>query len=101
MQLHLARLCLDCNEVHDTRECPKCGSEAFAALSRWVPPPERRLRPRPDNSAETDAYRTLIAESSATAPRRGRFLKRSALGLGAFAIAGWLWRRNGNEKKSQ
>ena len=36
MRLDDARLCLDCEEIHDESECPSCGSEAFAFLKRWV-----------------------------------------------------------------
>ena len=38
MRLDEARLCLDCEEIHDNQECPSCGSEAFAFLTRWVKP---------------------------------------------------------------
>ena len=46
MQLRAARLCLDCEELHDAQQCPVCASETFAYLSRWVPAPERRAKPR-------------------------------------------------------
>lgn len=98
MQLHVARLCLDCNEVHDEQDCPRCGSEAFAYLSRWVPAPERRLRARPTSSPEAEVYRELIApEEEKAQPKRGKLLKRSAMGLSVLAVAGWLLRRNGEE----
>ena len=97
MQLHIARLCLDCNEVHDEPRCPICGSEAFAYLTRWVPAPERRLQARPTTSPEAEVYRELIAPASAP-PQRGRLLKRSALGIGMIAAAGWMWRRNAGRK---
>jgi hypothetical protein len=100
MQLHVARLCLDCNEVHDTQDCPKCGSEAFAYLSRWVPVPERRLRVRTATSPEAEVYRELIEPPSSTPPR-GRLLKRSAVGISVLAVAGWLWRRNESDKNSR
>ena len=29
MQLRTARLCLDCEEVHDEAQCPVCASETF------------------------------------------------------------------------
>lgn len=92
MQLHVARLCLDCNEVHDAQSCPLCGSEAFAFLSRWVPAPERRLRARPTTSPEAEAYRELITPAQDTP--RNRLLKGSALGLTMVALAGWAWRWN-------
>ena len=42
MQLRNARVCLDCEEIHDSSNCPVCASETFAFLSRWVPTEERR-----------------------------------------------------------
>ena len=47
MQLSVARVCLDCEEVHDAQACPVCASETFAYLTRWVPVQDRRTRPRP------------------------------------------------------
>ena len=37
MQLNAARLCLNCEEVHAAHRCPRCASETFAYLTRWVP----------------------------------------------------------------
>ena len=42
MQLNVARVCLDCEELHDAQRCPVCASETFAYLTRWVP----RLEPK-------------------------------------------------------
>jgi hypothetical protein len=91
MQLKIARVCLDCDEVHDAQHCPVCASEAFAYLTRWVPAPERRMRPRPTTSPEADVYRELTAPDVA-APTRGQLLKQSALGVMVIAVAGWIWR---------
>jgi hypothetical protein len=46
MQLRVARLCLNCEEVHDAQHCPLCASETYAFLKKWVPVDERRARPR-------------------------------------------------------
>lgn len=51
MQLRVARLCLDCEEVHDAQQCPVCASEISAYVSRWVPAPERRTHARPARKA--------------------------------------------------
>ena len=51
MQLRVARVCLDCEEVHDSAHCPVCASETFAFLSRWVPVQDRRTQPRPPQGA--------------------------------------------------
>ena len=89
MQLHVARLCLDCQDVHDERACPKCSSESYALLSKWVPAAERRARPRTD--AQAESYRQLLAGDVA-APSSTRWVKRGAL-VAAVTLGGWLWRR--------
>ena len=92
MQLHVARLCLDCQEVHDARACPRCSSESFALLSKWVPAGERRAGARlPVDTTEADAYRQLLATDGRD-QGSGRWVKRGAL-LAAVSIGGWLWRR--------
>ncbi len=45
MQLRNARLCLDCEEVHDAAHCPVCASESFAFITRWVPSPSGEASP--------------------------------------------------------
>ena len=47
MQLRVARVCLDCEEIHDALQCPVCASQSFAYLTRWLPAPERRILSRP------------------------------------------------------
>jgi hypothetical protein len=96
MQLHVARLCMDCEEVHAVQTCPVCGSESFAFISRWVPAPERRRRPRPpEPSPAVDTYRELLSPASARS-RSGvtRWLRRGAVGAAAIAAVGWAWQRN-------
>ena len=46
MQLRRARVCLDCEEVHEAQSCPVCASEAFAYLRTWVQVEERRKQKR-------------------------------------------------------
>ena len=94
MQLRTARLCMDCEEVHDLQQCPACASETFAYLTRWVPVPERRQRPRPTelaNRETVDTYREMLSP-----PRTSGWsaIRRGALGLAIFGVAGWMWRRN-------
>jgi len=87
MQLRMARLCLDCENVHDEYQCPVCASDHFTYLTRWVPVPERRERPRPavKPSPDLDTYRQLV---DAPAPARGRTFTRALLGLGAAGVLG-------------
>ena len=47
MQLRVARLCLDCEELHNADTCPRCASQAYAFLSNWLPVDERRKWRRP------------------------------------------------------
>lgn len=42
MQLRVARLCLDCENLHVDDYCPVCASERYAFLSQWLPSEERR-----------------------------------------------------------
>jgi hypothetical protein len=122
MQLRNARLCLDCEEVHDAAHCPLCASESFAFITRWVPspsadatggapdgPPERRvlasttrvpMRDRshgpaaqdPVSRETLDTYRQLLSDQT-QAPSHWRFVKRGALGLAIFGLAGWAWKQ--------
>jgi hypothetical protein len=102
MKLDVARLCLDCEEVHEHQVCPLCGSEAFAFLTRWVQPTsDVRLKaqvttretttgqPRPPEQVE--ALRQLI-EGKPPA-RRGALVMKGLLGVAAFGVAGWAFRR--------
>jgi|SRR6187402_3464143 hypothetical protein len=47
MKLQRARLCLDCEELHEEQQCPVCASEVFAFVTRWVPARENRPPPTP------------------------------------------------------
>jgi len=100
MHLQVARLCLDCGEVHAEAHCPVCASEAFGYLTRWVPAPERRIRPRPATSPTADVYRELITPKPRE-PRLGRLLTRSTMGVTALAAAGWLWRWNSQRTREE
>ena len=63
-----------------------------ATPSGWVvtkEAPERRVRPRTDDDAET--YRQLLA-SDAVAPSSSGWVKGGAL-VAAVTLGGWLWRR--------
>lgn len=110
MRLDDARLCLDCEEIHDDSECPACGSEAFAFLKRWIKTTSAGPRSatiadrrptgvvtRPAMSSEQlDAWRQ-IAEGKSEPPRRGRLVARGLVGLAAMGIAGWAWTRAGRK----
>ena len=97
MQLRNARLCLDCEEVHDNDHCPACASETFAFITRWVPAPERRSNPRPMEAApatETlDTYKQMLDADKGN-DHRWTLVKGGAMGVALFGVAQWLWQRN-------
>ena len=95
MQLRNARLCLDCEEVHDGPQCPVCASESLTFITRWVPAPERRAQPRPPqpvNAGDLDTYRRLL--HPAPANRGWKFVTRGAIGVAILGATGW-WLRKG------
>ncbi len=92
MQLRVARLCHDCEEIHADQQCPVCASETFTFITRWVPAPERRKRPRATTSPEAEVYRRLTTDETHPSTT-GRLWKKAAVGLTAVGIAGWLWGR--------
>ncbi len=96
MKLTSARLCLDCDEVHDEAHCPACGSESFAFLTRWVDPgglrpAVRRSGPATDFDPDRlEAYRELTAPEP-PARGTGRRVLRAVAGMATLGVAGWLW----------
>jgi hypothetical protein len=111
MQLRSARLCLDCEEVHDANVCPVCASETFAYVTRWIPAPERRVRPRPEAAQDVDDDETVRTgpvkapdpddtvrvpppRRAAPAPAPSRhLLRKGVVGLTAIGLAGWLFQK--------
>jgi len=99
MKLTNARLCLDCDEVHEDGHCPVCASESFAFIKRWITTPERRVPPAAVPKAPSEAvatYRALLATAAADAqpPAAGRLLRGGALGLAVLGAAGWILHRS-------
>jgi hypothetical protein len=75
VQLRSARLCLNCEEVHDAQTCPVCASENFAYLTRWVPPGKRQTRHPPRIVKPTRVERIILGSA--------------ALGVAAFWLGRW------------
>ena len=45
MDLRMARLCLDCEEIFEAkRRCPKCDSESWHPIMGWIRPMEEASR---------------------------------------------------------
>lgn len=61
MQLRVARLCLDCEELHTSDSCPRCASESYAFLSSWLKTEERRKWRRPAPEGKTDGGNVVQA----------------------------------------
>ena len=76
MQLNRARLCLDCEELHEEQQCPVCASETFAYVTRWVP--ARETRPKPNAPPPSALSTTQKAVGISIA------------GLGLLGLAQWL-----------
>ena len=100
MQLRNARLCLDCEEVHeDPQCCPVCASESFAFIKRWVPASERRGRSRPPDAAvenrdTVNTYKELLTASQEPRLSTWQLVRGGAVSLAVLGAAGWLLRRN-------
>jgi hypothetical protein len=80
-----------------------CSSESFAYISRWVPVPDRRQRPRAEPEAEpskAETYKQLLAAGSGQ-PKLKRWVKRGAFGVAALGVAGWLLQRGGSESQEK
>ena len=102
MQLQDARLCADCDEVHDAQQCPHCASERFSYISRWVPLPDDQARPRPQTSDRAEAYRQLInPPAERLRSRVANVVTNGVVGLAAVGIVGWLWRSSGQARATQ
>ena len=55
---------------------------------------ERRARPRPTEVADretVDTYRELLSPKNSSG---WSLIRRGALGLALFGVAGWMWQRN-------
>jgi hypothetical protein len=95
MQLSVARLCLDCQEIHETDRCPVCTSEAFAFMTRWVkvdaPTQGPSTRDKAaDNTPKADAYRRILDP----APQRStpaRWLRKAGIVVATGYLARWGW----------
>jgi hypothetical protein len=101
MQLRTARLCIDCEEVHDELRCPVCASETFTYLVRWIPTDDRRRGSAPTKEpaqppaamlGDVEIYRRLTTTEAAQ-PKGMQLLKKGVVGLAAVGVVGWLWGR--------
>jgi hypothetical protein len=94
MHLSVARLCLDCQEIHEQDRCPICTSEAFGFMTRWVkvdaPSRESKRDTSSGRDSKVDSYRQILNP----APQRSvaaRWLRKGGLVVAAGYLARWGW----------
>jgi hypothetical protein len=100
MKLPNARLCLDCDEVHDEPHCPACASESFAFLKRWVAAPERGRTPvtNEERIEKAATYRALLAADPDPTLTK-RLIRGSVAGLAVLGAAGWILQKRAAGKR--
>ena len=97
MHLGVARLCLDCHEVHEYDRCPACTSEAFAFITRWITLENAALGTgiqRNSTSAvveKIDTYRQILQPAAGKGYRAGKWLRNGGLLVAAGYVARWGW----------
>jgi hypothetical protein len=96
MHLGVARLCLDCHELHEHDRCPACTSEAFAFITRWIKVEDvaPRTPTQRDNTStaveKIDTYRQIL-QPRASGSRAGKWLRNGGLLVAAGYVARWGW----------
>ena len=94
MHLSVARLCLDCHEIHDQDRCPVCTSEAFGFMTRWIdveaPSRPDAPQPKPPASPRLESYRRILngPKPPSTA---ARWLRNGGVLVVAGYLARWGW----------
>lgn len=104
MHLSVARLCLDCQEIHDKDRCPLCTSDAFGFITRWVkadatPAYTSRDTKRAASSSKIDSYRQIVGST----PRRSRaetWLRKGGLVMAAGYLARLGWQIAAQHRRS-
>ena len=94
MHLSVARICLDCQEIHEDDRCPVCTSEAFGFITRWVKldatPRASEEKERVLTSTKLEDYRQILNPTPQRAPTAG-WLRKGGLVVAAGVLArlGW------------
>jgi predicted nucleic acid-binding Zn-ribbon protein len=71
-----ARLCLECDTIHDLESCPECGSSTFFYVGNWIKPSRPPHRPEKQEA------------KPAAPPKKGHWV-RNSLVAGASLIAAY------------
>jgi hypothetical protein len=108
MHLGVARLCLDCHEVHEFDRCPACTSEAFAYITRWITLDNVPSRPpigheKSPAGEKIETYRQIL-QPEASGFRTTKWLRNGSLLVAAGYLARWGWHiasRHANESNGE
>jgi len=105
MHLSVARLCLDCQEIHEGDRCPVCTSEAFGFMTRWVKIDDAPARVSPHEKSagrpsKVDSYRQLLNPTPQRS-RTARWLRKGGLVVAAGYLARWGWQIAADHTRSQ
>ncbi|HWP85494.1 MAG TPA: hypothetical protein VNN17_09915 [Terriglobia bacterium] len=74
--LENARLCMDCDTVFDEPRCPRCDSESFFPLSRWIRPAveQKPAKPAPRSLSQKARNTSLLLGGAGLAYALWKFL---------------------------
>ncbi len=78
MPLDKARICLECDTIHDLVTCPECGSSSFYYVANWIKPKQ------PPRAVEPEQLVTPVAPA-----RKKRHWVRNTLLAGASVLAAY------------
>src|SRR5262245_66122739 len=102
MHLSVARLCLDCQEIHADDRCPVCTSEAFGFMTRWVKLDAATRSPKhKDPAAESsrlEDYRQILNPTPRRSPA-ARWLRKGGMVVAAGVLARWGWQLASEQRR--
>ena len=102
MHLSVARLCLDCQEIHADDRCPACTSEAFGFITRWVKLDATTRSSKPKDlaaeSSRLEDYRQILNPTPRRLPA-ARWLRKGGLVVAAGVLARWGWQLASEQRR--
>ena len=93
MHLSDARLCLDCQEIHDLDRCPSCTSDSFGFMTRWVKldaTPRPPAHEKPVRTSKVDTYRRILNPQPSRS-KSARWLRKASMVVATGYLARWGW----------
>jgi hypothetical protein len=102
MHLSVARLCLDCQEIHADDRCPACTSEAFGFMTRWVKldatPRSSQHKDRAAEASRVEDYRQILNPTQRRSTA-SRWLRKGGLVVAAGVLARWGWQLASEQRR--